>query len=354
MLQKYKHVYWINYFSTMNSARYLIYTLFFGTLLISPSLSSAQKTFFYDRNWNQIFKTKDKKDAKFYRKVENEEGRYRQSDFYVDKKRTPAAVKYFQDINLSLPIGKHIAYYRSGRIKFVGNYVQGLKKGLWQYFWPNGKIREEGVFVENQKDGIWKRFHKNGDLWAEESYSNGLPHGTHSEYWNNDQVKVTANYSEGQLDGDFISYYANGSLRRKEVYAQGEPVEKACFSKSGQDTTYYPYFFTPLFPGCEQIENKPFIAIQRCSNQKMYSFIQENLNYPDAARIYGKQGTVLLSFVVKEDGSLKDPLFLEDISEEIAHECMKLFRRFPDWIPGKKDGVVSDVYFEIPLVFQLN
>ncbi len=354
MLQKYKQVYQIIYFSTMNSVRYLFYTLFFGMLFISPSLISAQKSFFFDRNWNQIFKTKDKKNAKYYRKIEDEDGRYRQSDFYIDKKRTPAAVKYFKDRNLSLPVGKHIAYYRSGRIKFVGAYNLGLKNGLWQYFWSNGKIREEGVFIEDQKDGLWKRFHKNGDLWAEESYSMGLPNGVHTEYWNKDQIKVEANYSEGLLDGTFKSYFENGTLRRKDIFSKGEMVEQACFSISGQDTTYYPYFYSPLFPGCEQIENKPFIAIQRCSNQKMFSFIQENLRYPDAARIYGKQGTVLLSFIVKKDGSLKDPLLLEDISEEIAHECMKLFRRFPDWIPGKKDGVVSDVYFEIPLVFQLN
>ena len=338
----------------MKSIQSIIYGFFFMTLWVAPGLTSAQ-TFFFDRNWNQLFKSSERKNAKYYRKVEQVNGIYQQSDFYVDKKRTPAAVKFFKDDYLSLPVGKHTTYFRNGRIKFVGNYISGEKNGLWQYFWPNGRVREEGEFLNDLRHGVWKRHHKNGDIWAEESFENGVPHGKHIEYWNEDQLRVSANFNQGRLDGELVSYFQDGTLRRKEVYEAGKPIEKNCYTPTGQDTTYYPYFRTPLFPGCEDMAaERPFPSVRACAMEKMYAFIQQNLVYPDAARIFGKQGTVLLSFTVKEDGSLKDPLLLEDISEDIAHECLRLFYRFPDWIPGKKDGEVSDVYFEIPLVFQLN
>lgn len=317
-----------------------------------PHTSFSQNSFF-DRNWNELFSTKDKKNAKYYRKIEKVSGGYLQSDFYVDKKRTPASVKLYANEALNRPIGKHITYYRNSRIKSEGKYQQGLKSGPWFYFWPNGKVREQGEFVQDLKAGQWIRYRKDGSLWTKESYKDNLPHGTHEEYWEDETIRATLQYQDGYVHGEMKTYHPNGQVARIEKYEQGKAMEKNCFTASGADTTYFPYFVSPRFPGCEEQYTR-VSALRKCSQTKMFEFIVDKLEYPDAARIYGKQGTAILCFTVNEKGELKDPFFLEDVSEEIASSCLKMFYKFPDWIPGKKEGNIEKIHFEIPLLFELN
>ena len=317
-------------------------------------LASAQKSQFFDSNWNQIFKTKNKKNAKFFRKVElTDEGVYQQSDFYVTRERDPAAVKYYSDEYLSIPVGKHISYYRNGKTKYEGGYRFGLKEGPWIYYWSNGRIREAGAFENDLKSGKWIRKQADGSLLDEEYYVQGVPVGTHREYYKNGELKAMLTYEDGVLHGLLESFYNNGVQARKEVYENGELKTMSCFNKNGQDTSYFPYFIPPVFSGCDDISMSP-VEQQMCSTEKLNAFIQDKLEYPDAAQIYGKEGTARLCFTVTKTGKLKDPFFLEDISEEIAHSCLQLFRKFPDWIPGKKEGIAEDIHFEIPLTFQLN
>ena len=322
------------------------------TFAIGSQLT-AQNTYFFDRNWNNLTTSKEKKKAKYFRKVEKVAQGYLQSDFYIDKRRTPASVKYYEDEALSIPIGAHKSYFRNGRIKSEGRYTRGYKSGQWIYYWPTGKIREKGSFEGDNKTGTWIRNRKNGELWTSQAYNRNIPNGEHLEYWENGQLRASINYKMGKIDGVLNSYYENGQMARNEIYENGKVVEKNCYTASGQDTAYFPYFVSPRFPGCEDIA-KHEVAIRKCSINKMFEFIQNNLVYPDIARIYGKQGTVLLSFTVNEEGELKDPLFLEDISEEIAAACLRLFYKFPDWVAGSKEGVKTAIHYEIPILFQLN
>ena len=207
--------------------------------------------------------------------------------------------------------------------------------------------------IKTLKMGNGPKNEKTGKCGPKKNYSMGELHGAQKEYWENGNLKASMNFKNGILEEELTSYYNDGAILRKEIYENGKLLEKTCFTKTGQDTSYFAFFESPRFPGCED-ENKHDVAKRTCALQKMYEHIQNNLQYPDAARIYGKQGTVLLNFIVTKDGKLKDPLLLEDISEEVAYECLRLFYRFPDWIPGKKDGIATDIHFEIPLLFQLN
>lgn len=322
-------------------------------LILDLNPTIAQTTIFYDSNWNQIFNAKNRKKAKFFRKIEFIDGLYKQSDYYVTKERDIKSVKFYSDENLSIPQGKQTAYYRNGNMQYEGQYDFGLKDGVWSYFWPTGRLREQGNFTKDYKDGKWVRHRSDGSLWAVEYYKNGQPVGSHHEYYPDGSLKASLTYEDGVLDGMFVSYYPDGTLAREEIYEQGEVIQASFFGHAGQDTSYFPYFTPPLFPGCK-IGSKDLASQQNCATEKMYEFIHDKLEYPDAAQIYGKQGTAILCFTVTPEGELVDPFFIEDISEEIAFSCMQLFRKFPDWIPGKKDGIKEDIHFELPLTFQLN
>ncbi len=313
----------------------------------------SQKTQYFDRNWKLITKSKDRKRAYYVRKVDQLKNNfYLVENFYVGEKKILASSKTYLDREFSIPAGKHETFYRNGKPKYSGYYDRGQKHGQWVYYWSNGKTRQIGHFVNDVKNGLWKRFHRNQKLWAEENYTNGIPHGKHVEYFDDGEIRVVAHYNMNKLDGEFVSYYENGNMARKEIYQNNELIEKQCYTKTGQDTAYFPYLIMPMYPGCENQFNE-WVLRKQCADKIMYSRLQKDLNYPIQSRLAGREGTVIMQFNVTEEGEIKDPFFVEDVSEEIAAECLRLVNRFPLWHPGIKDGTPALTQFELPIVFRL-
>ena len=71
---------------------------------------------------------------------------------------------------------KKNGYYRiinqkTGRLKLVKHYKNGLVHGKIIYYWDNGQIRLTGQYDKMRRIGIWQTFDSNGDLIMEENYS---------------------------------------------------------------------------------------------------------------------------------------------------------------------------------------
>ena len=71
---------------------------------------------------------------------------------------------------------KKNGYYRiinqkTGRLKLVKHYKNGLVHGKIIYYWDNGQIRLTGQYDKMHRIGIWQTFDSNGDLIMEENYS---------------------------------------------------------------------------------------------------------------------------------------------------------------------------------------
>ena len=71
---------------------------------------------------------------------------------------------------------KKNGYYRiinqkTGRLKLVKHYKNGLVHGKIIYYWDNGQIRLTGQYDKMRRIGIWHTFDSNGDLIMEENYS---------------------------------------------------------------------------------------------------------------------------------------------------------------------------------------
>ena len=72
---------------------------------------------------------------------------------------------------------KKNGYYRiinqkTGRLKLVKHYKNGLVHGKIIYYWDNGQIRLTGQYEKMRRIGIWKTYDSNGDLIIEENYTN--------------------------------------------------------------------------------------------------------------------------------------------------------------------------------------
>jgi TonB family protein len=81
-------------------------------------------------------------------------------------------------------------------------------------------------------------------------------------------------------------------------------------------------------------------------------FVKEEMIYPAPALEAKKEGTVLLSFIVKSDGSVTDLSVEERVSPELDEEAMRIFRKIL-WYPAEKLGKPIDYRHTFGIKFKV-
>ena len=126
-----------------------------------------------------------------------------------------------------------------------------------------------------------------------------------------------------------ILLLASGNANAKSATEQGESKERVF--RHGEPM--------PEFPGGEA-------ALMR--------FLNENLRYPATAIENGIQGRVVVQFVVKKDGSVDDVTVLHGVDSALDQEAIRVCKTLPKFIPGKQNGQPVNVWFTLPIIFNLS
>lgn len=82
-------------------------------------------------------------------------------------------------------------------------------------------------------------------------------------------------------------------------------------------------------------------------------FIQDNIRYPQSARMSGVEGMVVVSFVVEKDGSISDEKIVRSIGAGTDEEALRIAKMFV-FDPGRNNGNIVRTRMNIPVKFQLN
>lgn len=106
-------------------------------------------------------------------------------------------------------------------------------------------------------------------------------------------------------------------------------------------------------------DNKPLRTVQQMpsfpgGNAALRKYLQNNLRYPEAAIDQNIQGTVLVEFVVNEDGSVTDVTPLKELGGGCTQEAVRVIKSMPKWNPGKNNGKAVKVYYKVPVTFRLS
>lgn len=260
-------------------------TLILIAMFISVLKVSGQKITYFDINWGKTSKV----NASYYRLQERDSIGYRIEDHYLN-----------------------------GKFQMTGHSISGdslVKEGLFIYYDSLENIESRGYYKNGNPKGEWKHFSPDGQLYYLESYND-----------------------DGEYDGNSIYYYPNGKIKRTEFYSNGNFETGKCFTRLGQDTTYFPFEEMPEFIGGEE---------------EMYKYLQKNIIYPKAARKKGIQGIVVISFIVEKDGIIEEAEVLNSIDKLIDDAALNVVKNMPSWKPGKQDGVPVRVSFNLPISFKL-
>lgn len=123
------------------------------------------------------------------------------------------------------------------------------------------------------------------------------------------------------------------------------------------DTTIYQVVGEmPRFPACEQLDTTITVK-QACANQAMLQYVYQRVLYPQEAVEQDIEGTAVVSFVVEKDGRISQPKVVRDLGGGTGIAALGVVLRMQEedirWVPGKQDGEVVRVKFNLPVRFRI-
>lgn len=105
-------------------------------------------------------------------------------------------------------------------------------------------------------------------------------------------------------------------------------------------------------------DNQPFDVVEQMPEfpggmRAGLEFMARNLKYPTKAQEAGKQGRVVVQFIVQKDGSLSDLHVLRSVDPWLDAEAIRVIGIMPKWKPGMQDGQAVAVKYTMPVTFSL-
>jgi uncharacterized protein len=71
------------------------------------------------------------------------------------------------------PFTGDVISYQAGKPVLEGQVKNGLRNGLWIYYYPTGQKQAEGNYVDGLKEGTWNYWKENGEQDVTETYKMG-------------------------------------------------------------------------------------------------------------------------------------------------------------------------------------
>ncbi len=107
-----------------------------------------------------------------------------------------------------------------------------------------------------------------------------------------------------------------------------------------------------------QNEDKPFTIVEEMpkypgGEKAMFSYLSQNIKYPEYAKENNITGTVYIRFIVNTDGSLSDFKVLKGLHSSIDNEAIRVIKAMPNWSIGKQNGKAVRVEYSLPIKFTL-
>ena len=84
----------------------------------------------------------------------------------------------------------------------------------------------------------------------------------------------------------------------------------------------------------------------------LQAFLVREIQYPPVAKNNGITGTVLVEFVVEEDGRVTNAKVKVPLFPECDKEAVRAVMTMPKWKPGRSMGKPVRCYYQVPITFQ--
>lgn len=110
-------------------------------------------------------------------------------------------------------------------------------------------------------------------------------------------------------------------------------------------------------PYIKECQNTDTEVQEKCSNNKIMTYVYTNVKYPKAAQKAGVEGMVVLSFVVSKKGKLTNLKIIKDPGSNLGEAALVALQKLADddigWEPGRDKGKKVAVEMKLPVKFKL-
>jgi len=83
-------------------------------------------------------------------------------------------------------------------------------------------------------------------------------------------------------------------------------------------------------------------------------FLGKNIKYPAEAITNKIEGRVIVTIVIRKDGSVTDAKIVRSIHPLLDEEALRVISLMPKWKPAKHKGEAVNVMYTLPVMFRLN
>lgn len=195
-------------------------------------------------------------------------------------------------------------------------------KDFWDIaeFYANGFLRMEGTFSDENlevRTGKFKFYQSSGIVDFEGFYDQNIP------------------------TGEWKFYFPNGQMSSLEIYENGNRVKEDFWNEDGTSllNKNTAERILPSFNGGQLL---------------MGDYLKKHLHYPAEATANKVAGKVVVSFCVKEDGSIISPKIEESLGEVFDNEVIKMVNEMPKWLPAKHHNRAVKQMYILPVAFSYN
>ncbi|PJJ84819.1 energy transducer TonB [Mucilaginibacter auburnensis] len=108
----------------------------------------------------------------------------------------------------------------------------------------------------------------------------------------------------------------------------------------------------------DTIANKIYLATDKAPEfpgglKEFATFLAKNIRYPVKSRTRGKQGRVLVTFVIEKDGQITNSKVIRPTVDDLDAEALRVVNLSPKWNPGIVNGEPVRTQFTYPINFVL-
>lgn len=109
----------------------------------------------------------------------------------------------------------------------------------------------------------------------------------------------------------------------------------------------------PYFAGCADYKSDA-AGKRDCSDEALVNFIANHLAYPETAKGYAIEGTVIVEFVVDKTGAVTQSEVVYDIGGGCGEAALAVLAAMPQWEAARQDTEPVAVRLTLPISFSIN
>ena len=231
-------------------------------------------------------------------------------------------------------------YFISGKIQREAECSQVTPRLIYDgrniVYYENGSIKEETSYRNDEKTGLYKSYHINGTLEFEQFNVPGKK-AKYITYISSAGTTLLSN-GDGMIPARSIKGEKCYSLIEDSVATGITNVDGVEQEGANQETQFYLVDKMAQFKG---------------GLEGLARYLQLTVKYPREARKHGIQGTVYVTFIVDEHGTVRDWKVIKGVSADCDAAALNAVASMDDWIPAEYKGVPVKSRFVLPIIFKL-